>query len=471
MKRLAMALALLGLCAGAATAQDWREHAQACEAIFALVDAEPDSDLKREALEAALDCTVDLYFTCAHDVGGGLNQRTCYEKSWALEERYFVALQAYPGWERPNWVLANECLAIVDELAAVKFIRKEYREERWEVVRRLEACKNKLVLPCNGIISGNSLNARGRTGELFDACMEPVHRVEERLAFVSDVSGNPMACFLVHGWRDDSHCPEFHFVEGFRVWLSPTLLEDPDFTDSFKEKILGVLRARLAVIGELISPHAFPGWADRLRKRKAPDRDLYPEPWYDDVGLEIFVESQNDKSSWDPCFLAGETSACADSWGNQIGLYVWKSSPESYGGLDFSITTDIRTLLHELAHAWHGGVVAGRSGNACIEDSYERNKSRYRNVEVFYGGLPPGRFDRVSDPYLTTNKAEYFAELSVLFFLGENWYPYHAAEFSRHDPEGYRVVVGAWQDPDGFCPGETPVSLGPSELVGAPFED
>ena len=451
----------------------WRDQAAACEAIFALAEFEADAESGREVLEEALDCAVNLNFTCAHYVSYEAKQGACYEKSWSLKERYFVQLQSYPGWERPNWVLANECLAIVDELADVRFLRKNNSDpERWGVVRRLEACKNKLVLPCN-------YGSHGRTkvpGFDFDACMRPVLKVEERNIFVADVSSNPMACFLVHGWRGGFLCPEFHYVEGYRVWLSPFLLDDPGFTEAAKQGILDVLRARLVVIDEIVSSQVGVGWGDKLRYWKSwfweRDAYLYPDPWHGEgfrsEGLEFFIESWEDReeSTWDPCFLSGGASACADNRGTQVGLYVSRHVGAE-GGVEFRITTGTDTLLHEMAHSWHGAVVAGRSVNSCIENAYERNKSRYRDVESFWGGIVDrGSFGRVSNPYLTTNEAEYFAELSVLYFLGESYYPYHKAELFRHDPEGYRVVVGAWQAPETFCPGETPTSL-----LSLPMED
>ena len=115
----------------------------------------------------------------------------------------------------------------------------------------------------------------------------------------------------------------------------------------------------------------------------------------------------------------------------------------------------IKTLLHELAHAYHAEVIPDGFSNQCILDAYEQNVDLYYNPETFIGYTEtPGAafaYDTgPSKPYLTSNAKEYFAELTVLYFLDFELYPYHRVEFFRYDPGSYKVIEKSWKDP-AFC--------------------
>lgn len=63
-----------------------------------------------------------------------------------------------------------------------------------------------------------------------------------------------------------------------------------------------------------------------------------------------------------------------------------------------------------------------------------------------------GLYQRVKDDggqllekaWATTNQLEYFAELSCMYFVGCNYYPFKREELRSYDPSGYAVVRRIW---------------------------
>ena len=142
------------------------------------------------------------------------------------------------------------------------------------------------------------------------------------------------------------------------------------------------------------------------------------------------------------------------------GLTLYRDSAGRVVEEDLWLSGGLRTVLHELAHVYHQEVVPGGFGNVCIADAYEGNVHRYYDLEGFQAGENSrGRalFGYENYPYLTRNAPEYFAELSVLFFLGwEKWgalFPGWAFPFRPRGVRGGLWGLGRGRGPAGFLPG------------------
>ena len=101
--------------------------------------------------------------------------------------------------------------------------------------------------------------------------------------------------------------------------------------------------------------------------------------------------------------------------------------------------------LHELAHAYHDRVLG--AGNDKVRRAYNLAMERglYDHVvtryPVGFGALTwqKGR------AYAATNEWEYFAELSVSFLATNPTFPHNRKDLRAHDPEGYELMVDAWE--------------------------
>lgn len=96
-----------------------------------------------------------------------------------------------------------------------------------------------------------------------------------------------------------------------------------------------------------------------------------------------------------------------------------------------------KALTHELAHAWH--LTNWPAKHAPIVDAYNAAKASnlYLRVKDIKGGL-------VAKSYATHNQLEYFAELSAMYFVGGNYYPFDRARLVRYDPVGTQMLRSLW---------------------------
>lgn len=94
-------------------------------------------------------------------------------------------------------------------------------------------------------------------------------------------------------------------------------------------------------------------------------------------------------------------------------------------------------LLHELAHAYHFGVLG--ADDPAVKDAYRRAVAgkRYDAVDHVDGGKP-------RKAYALTDDKEYFAELSEAYFGRNDFYPFTREDLEKHDPEGYRLMQSTW---------------------------
>ena len=125
--------------------------------------------------------------------------------------------------------------------------------------------------------------------------------------------------------------------------------------------------------------------------------------------------------------------------------------PRMAKGVEF---TDVRSFaaetirmpnftLHELAHAYHDGVLPGGFDNADLKAAYDRAKAShtYDNVERWFGSGRPNTHER---HYGMTNPMEYFAESTEAYFSRNDFYPFNHAELLQHDPEMEKLLTQLW---------------------------
>ena len=96
-------------------------------------------------------------------------------------------------------------------------------------------------------------------------------------------------------------------------------------------------------------------------------------------------------------------------------------------------------ILHELAHAWHHQRLG--YGHEPIREAYEAAMAAglYDEVEYVSGG--------VVEAYATSNRMEYFAELTEAWYWSNDFYPFRRDELLEHDPQGAVMIREAWQSP------------------------
>jgi hypothetical protein len=84
-------------------------------------------------------------------------------------------------------------------------------------------------------------------------------------------------------------------------------------------------------------------------------------------------------------------------------------------------------ILHEIAHAVHFELL-GRD-NAGIKAAYKHAMA-----------------NKLYDPkmYVSTNEAEFFAELTCAYFNQLHHYPHKRADLKKHDPLTYKMMEGVW---------------------------
>lgn len=94
-------------------------------------------------------------------------------------------------------------------------------------------------------------------------------------------------------------------------------------------------------------------------------------------------------------------------------------------------------VLHELAHGYHFRFL--RRDHEGIERSFNlaSQSGQYEKVSK--------RDGRKLRHYALTDKFEYFAEATEAFFGENDYFPYERKELRAFDPEGYSMVVDAWE--------------------------
>lgn len=120
---------------------------------------------------------------------------------------------------------------------------------------------------------------------------------------------------------------------------------------------------------------------------------------------------------------------------------IWEHSVVIYSARNFKYLNRIwsrKAITHELAHAWH--ITNWPDKHPPIYNSWvnTKNSSRFQDVQDIKGKT-------IKNGYARKNHREYFAELSAIYFVGGNYYPYNKDGLNKYDPQGFRMVQGLWQ--------------------------
>jgi hypothetical protein len=145
----------------------------------------------------------------------------------------------------------------------------------------------------------------------------------------------------------------------------------------------------------------------------------------------------------------------APNGGRGSGMaYIRRGEPQNYPHLDsrwndviviYSATNLLyldsiwtkKALMHELAHAWHISHWADKYEPIYIAYVSAKVGGLYRNVRDRKGKLIP-------EAYAVHNQLEYFAELSAMYFVGGNYYPFDREGVTDYDKVGERMLRRLW---------------------------
>jgi hypothetical protein len=179
---------------------------------------------------------------------------------------------------------------------------------------------------------------------------------------------------------------------------------------------------------------------DRLQRQLAELRQLFPSTsrkYF--AGLKLFV-------------MFGERAA---GGGRNNGLeYFQSNAPQHYAHLDPRMASAVliysaenyvwlperralMALAHEFAHAYQ--LEQWPENEPRIYDAWAHAMERHLYHDVRHENgevLPQG--------YAAVNQLEYFAELSMVYFVGGYYTPFTREELKSYDPEGYRMIVSMW---------------------------
>ena len=123
-----------------------------------------------------------------------------------------------------------------------------------------------------------------------------------------------------------------------------------------------------------------------------------------------------------------------------LGDKRWTHSVVIYDMYNFNWLTELwvnKVMVHELAHSWH---YFDWSVNYPILNKTwlsSRQKGLYLSQKDVKGEV-------LKPAYATTNEREYFAELSAIYFVGGDYFPFNKEQLEGYDPEGYAMVEQVW---------------------------
>ena len=121
----------------------------------------------------------------------------------------------------------------------------------------------------------------------------------------------------------------------------------------------------------------------------------------------------------------------------------WRDSLVIYSAENYVWLSDLwaaKLLAHELAHAYHFSHYPERQPDIVAAYGNAVAQGLYRQVQTTGGKT-------MDKAYALERAPEYFAELSAMYFVGGNYFPYDRAGLKSYDPEGYAVVEKLWGVP------------------------
>lgn len=140
---------------------------------------------------------------------------------------------------------------------------------------------------------------------------------------------------------------------------------------------------------------------------------------------------------------------------NNGAEYFQKHAPEHFAHIDLRMGSSIviysatnyvwlsdfwamKVLIHEFAHAHQLENWTERHPDIVAAHLHAMTKELYRGVRSDQGHT-------LEQGYAATNQLEYFAELSCMFFVGCDYFPFSREDLRQYDPVGYRVVERIWR--------------------------
>jgi hypothetical protein len=162
--------------------------------------------------------------------------------------------------------------------------------------------------------------------------------------------------------------------------------------------------------------------------------------------------ARNELSKLRVFLLWGEASPLG---GRKSGMsYIRKGEPKNYTYLDprwehaliiysaenlmyLNELWSRKAIFHELSHAWH--ILNWPEKYPPIFNSWKNAKNSQKFVEV-----QDIKGKTIKSAYAIKNQLEYFAELSAMYFVGSNYYPYNKAGLRQYDPKGYEMIEVLW---------------------------
>jgi hypothetical protein len=118
----------------------------------------------------------------------------------------------------------------------------------------------------------------------------------------------------------------------------------------------------------------------------------------------------------------------------------WEHSVVIYSAENLMYLTDMWTkkaLTHEFAHAWHIMHWPDKYGQILKPWKNAKAKKLYLNVQDYKNRIKP-------KAYAIKNNLEYFAELSAMYFVGGDYFPYEKIKLAKYDPLGVAMVKRLW---------------------------
>ena len=97
----------------------------------------------------------------------------------------------------------------------------------------------------------------------------------------------------------------------------------------------------------------------------------------------------------------------------------------------------VKLLVHELAHSWHLSQWSELKPDIMMSYKNAMSNGLYMNVRTAQGQV-------LEKTYATKNQLEYFAELSAIWFCGNDHFPFHRSDVQLYDPSGFRLMEKLW---------------------------
>ncbi len=118
----------------------------------------------------------------------------------------------------------------------------------------------------------------------------------------------------------------------------------------------------------------------------------------------------------------------------------WNHAIVIYSAKNLMYLTELwakKALMHELAHAWH--ITNWPESHPPIVNAYQNAKRMglYTNVKDIKGKVIP-------KAYAIKNQLEYFAELSAIYFVGGNYFPFSKHDIAGYDKHGINMLSQSW---------------------------